>query len=113
MTKRVSEKESEGPKAAPEDVEASFPDEVETVSVDGLTADAALLMLRALRKLGKPVNLTATLAKPTGRVVVDGHAFAGQRAGTAWQFDAASLDMACRVAGWAKVQRDGDVWRLS
>lgn len=87
--------------------------EPETVSIDGLSADAALLMLRALRKTGNAVILTATTAKATDQVVVDGHAFGGTRAGGGWQFDSKSLDMACRVAGWSKVERDGNTWRLS
>src|SRR5690606_30627196 len=85
----------------------------EKVSIDGMTAEAVLLMLRALRKTGGPVILTATTAKPNDQVVVDGHAYGGRREGSGWQFDAKSLDMACRVAGWSKVERDGNTWRLS
>lgn len=83
------------------------------VSLDGLSAEAALLMLRALRKAGDTVVITATLTEPKDTVVVDGHAFGGQRTGAGWAFDARSLDMACRVAGWSKVERDRERWRLS
>lgn len=87
--------------------------EPETVSLDGLTVEAALVMLRALRVTGGPVILTATLADPRDTAVVDGHAYSGQWVGGQWRFDGRALDMACRVAGWSKVERDGARWRLS
>lgn len=90
--------------AEPVTVERGAKSEPEQVSIDGMTADAVLLMLRALRKTGGPVILTATTAKPNDQVVVDGHAYSGRREGSGWQFDARSLDMACRVAGWSKVE---------
>src|SRR5690606_17097370 len=57
------------------------------VSLDGRSAEAALLMLRALRKAGDTVVITATLTEPKDTVVVDGHAFGGQRTGAGWAFD--------------------------
>lgn len=96
-----------------EDEVAEVAAEPESVSLDGLSASSALLLLRALRKTGDTVVVTATLGEPQDRVVVDGHAFTGQQVGAAWRFDPRGLNMACRVAGWTKVVRDGEQWRLS
>lgn len=76
------------------------------VSLYGMSADAVLLLLRALKAKGDPVLVEAPVGSGD-ETVVDGHAYGGARAGAAWHFTSKALAMACRVAGWSKVEHAG------
>lgn len=96
---------SHAPEAVVDAVAADLPAEPKPLSLHGLTAAEALDALRGARAAGRSVLVDAPVGAPRDSVVVEAHHFAGERVGQAWHFHPISLDMACRLAGWRKVER--------
>ena len=74
------------------------------VSLRHLSAADALTQLRGARAGGFVALVDAPVGRPVDEIVVDDHAYSGERVGSAWHFTPGALEMACRVAGWSTVE---------